>query len=114
MYTLVCPCIFGLEKIVSFELRRVGATDIVADNGKVTARGDALTVAKANLGLRCAERVLIQLAQFPATSIHARIIRNAHAPDRPRSCRRFTTTAAVGQSRQTSAKAAVCVLSHAL
>lgn len=68
MYTLVCPCIFGLEKIVSFELRRVGATDIVADNGKVTARGDALTVAKANLGLRCAERVLIQLAQFPATS----------------------------------------------
>ena len=67
-YKLVCPCVFGLEKIVGFELRRLGGTEIAVDNGKVSCRGDSLTVARANLGLRCAERVLIEVAAFPARS----------------------------------------------
>lgn len=67
-YKLVCPCIFGLEKIVGFELRRLGGEEIAVENGKVSCRGDALTVARANIGLRCAERVLVEVAAFPARS----------------------------------------------
>ena len=38
--------------------------------------------------------------QFPASSIHARIISSAQIPDLPRSCRRLIVTAAVGHSQQ--------------
>lgn len=54
------------------------------------------------------------IAQFPASSIHARTISSAQSPDLPRSCSRLTTTAAVGHSRQTIINAAVCRLSRLL
>lgn len=62
-----CPTLFGLEGIVADELRFGGKlTDVRAENGRVLFTGDAQTLIWANMHLRCAERVLIRLACFPA------------------------------------------------
>lgn len=67
-YHFVAPCLFGLEGILAGELRRMGADNVQADNGKVEFSGDEYLLARANLGLRTAERVLIKLGSFPAYS----------------------------------------------
>lgn len=62
-----CPTLFGLEGIVADELRFGGKlTDVRAENGRVLFTGDTRTLIWANMHLRCAERVLIRLASFPA------------------------------------------------
>ena len=65
-YLLCCPCHFGLERTLRFEIYKIGGTDIAAQDGRVLFRGDTETIAKANLCLSTAERVLIQLGQFKA------------------------------------------------
>ena len=66
---LCCPTLFGLEGIVADELRFEGKLDTVrAENGRVFFSGDERTLAWANLNLRCAERVLVHLGSFPASS----------------------------------------------
>ena len=64
----LCPCHFGLESVLTFELQQIGAENIHAENGKVYFTGDFSTLTRANICLRTAERVLILLAQFHATS----------------------------------------------
>lgn len=66
-FEFCCPTLFGLEGIVGDELRHGGGlTDVRVENGRVFFSGDAHTLVWANLWLRCAERVLIQIGQFPA------------------------------------------------
>ena len=60
-YRMICPCLFGLESVLAGELKRMGAQNVAAQNGKVCFSGDAYLLARANLGLRTAERVLIEL-----------------------------------------------------
>ena len=59
-------CLFGLEGIVANEVKNIGGEDVLADNGKVTFFGGVEMMYKANLWLRCAERVLIELGSFKA------------------------------------------------
>ena len=68
VFTICCPCLFGLESVLSGEIKRMGGENIVVTDGKVTFQGDASMVAKANICLRTAERVLIQLGSFEAKS----------------------------------------------
>lgn len=64
-----CPTLFGLEGIVADELRFEGKLmDVRSENGRVFFSGDGRTLAWANLNLRCAERVMIRLGAFPASS----------------------------------------------
>ncbi len=62
------PCHFGLEKILRFEVTRIGGEDITVADGRVSWSGDALTLARANIGLSVAERVQIVLADYPAAT----------------------------------------------
>lgn len=64
----VSPCHFGLESVLAGELKRMGADNVVAHNGKVTFSGDYSIMARANINLRTAERVLIELTSFKAAS----------------------------------------------
>lgn len=67
-----CPTLFGLEGIVADELRFGGKlTDVRAENGRVLFTGNEQTLIWANMHLRCAERVLIRLASFPADCFDA-------------------------------------------
>ena len=63
-----CPCLFGLESVLSGEMKRMGAENIVAEDGRVTFEGSFEDAARANLRLRTAERVQIIVAEFTARS----------------------------------------------
>jgi len=65
-YNAVATCLFGLEKIVEFELKKVGSTELKVENGRVLFTADDLVLAKANIFSRTAERILIILHRFSA------------------------------------------------
>ena len=60
------PCLFGLEGIAGDELRRLNLEDVRVENGGVLFSGDESALARASIGLRTGERILIRLADFPA------------------------------------------------
>ena len=62
------PCLFGLEGLAGDELRRLDMENVRVENGRVLFSGDGTALAKANVCLRTGERVLIVLADFPATT----------------------------------------------
>ena len=64
MFRIVCPCHFGLESVLKFELVRLSAADITAADGRVSCTGGWDLIAAANTELTVAERVLIELGQF--------------------------------------------------
>ena len=65
------PCLFGLEGLVGDELRRLGLEDVRAETGRVLCRGTLGDIPRLNLNLRCGERVLLLLGQFPARNFEA-------------------------------------------
>ena len=60
------PCLFGLEGIAGDELRRLNLENVQVENGRVLFSGDESALARASIGLRTGERILIRLADFPA------------------------------------------------
>lgn len=63
---LVATCLFGLERLLGEEIDALGYDRIETIDGRVTFAGDEEAVALSNVFLRYAERVYIQLGQFPA------------------------------------------------
>lgn len=63
---LNATCGFGLESIVANELRAIGYDDLTVDRGHVSFSGPLNAICRANLWLRCADRVQLQLGQFEA------------------------------------------------
>ena len=63
---LIATTTFGLEAVVSRELKQLGYDKQTTEDGKVTFEADASAIARANLWLRSAERVLVQVGQFEA------------------------------------------------
>ena len=63
---LCCPCHFGLESVLKFELGRIGAENITVSDGKISFSGNEDMIARANYRLASAERVLIELGTFRA------------------------------------------------
>lgn len=66
--TLVATCLFGLEKYLGEEIDALGCKRVETMDGRVTFEGDLSAIARANLWLRCAERVFIKLGEAPARS----------------------------------------------
>ena len=67
-YQFIAPTLFGLEGIAGDELRRMGMEDVKVEDRRVFFTGDENTLAKANICLRTAERVMVVIAQFTAKS----------------------------------------------
>ena len=68
---LLATCAFGLEAVVRRELDTLGMTGQVVGSGRVHFRGNHEAIARANLHLRCADRVLVRVAEFPAADFDA-------------------------------------------
>jgi len=66
MLQLVATAAFGLEAVVVRELERLGYEPRVARPGRIEFKGDVSAICRTNLWLRSADRVLVQLAKFPA------------------------------------------------
>ena len=67
-FEIIVPCLFGMEAFVSREIKRLGYETTHVEDGKVTFLGDMEAVCRANLWLRCGERVLIKVGEFTALS----------------------------------------------
>lgn len=59
---------FGLEAIVKRELNELGYEDVVTDNGWMYFDAEAEDIPKANINLRCADRVMLVMGQFEVYS----------------------------------------------
>ena len=66
MNTYLATCKFGLEGIVADELRALDAQNVRACNARVYFEGGWDMLCRANLWLRTADRVFLQLGSFPA------------------------------------------------
>ncbi len=76
--TLIATTAFGLEAVVSRELEQLGCTGLRVEDGRVRFEGQPVDVCRANLWLRSADRVLVQLAEFEATDFGV-LFDQAHA-----------------------------------
>ena len=65
-FDFVAPCYFGTESAAAFDFKRIGAENVAVTDGRVSFSGDEAILAAANLYSRCAERILIRLACYPA------------------------------------------------
>jgi len=68
---LIAACAFGLEALVKRELIALGYEPHVEQPGRICFAGDWSAVCRANLWLRTADRVLIEILQFPAADFDA-------------------------------------------
>ncbi len=66
--TLIATAKFGLETVVKQEVQALGFEEIVVSDGRIEFTADVTDIPKANLWLRCADRVLLKVAEFPAHS----------------------------------------------
>ncbi len=64
----IATCKMGLESTVAFQLRQMDMQNVVASDAKVTFDGTYFDMARALLWLRTAERLLLEVASFPATT----------------------------------------------
>ena len=65
---LVATCLFGLEHLLGEEIDALGYERISTIDGRVTFIGDEEAIALSNVFLRYAERILIKVGSFEATS----------------------------------------------
>ncbi|MGS0764549.1 THUMP domain-containing class I SAM-dependent RNA methyltransferase [Syntrophomonas curvata] len=65
---LIATAGFGLEAVVAREVKRLGYDDLTVENGGVTIRADLEAIPRLNLWLRCADRILVKMGEFPARS----------------------------------------------
>lgn len=65
---LMAPCHFGVESVLKREILDLGYEITKVEDGRVTFCGDVAAVCRANVFLRTAERIMIQIGRFKATS----------------------------------------------
>lgn len=63
---LIATASFGLEAVVSRELKQLGYDRQKIEDGRITFTADLAAIARTNLWLRSADRVLVKLGSFPA------------------------------------------------
>ena len=64
----VAPCHFGLEAVLKREIYDLGYEISRVEDGRVTFLGDYEALVRANLFLRTAERILLKIGSFTATT----------------------------------------------
>ncbi len=67
-FRLVATSAFGLESVVAREIKELGYEKTSVSNGRVSFDADLAAIPRCNLWLRSADRLLVQLGQFSATS----------------------------------------------
>lgn len=65
---LIATSTFGLEAVVKRELLSLGYEDLKVENGKITFKATEKDIPRVNLWLRSADRVLLKMGEFKATT----------------------------------------------
>jgi putative N6-adenine-specific DNA methylase len=66
--TLIATAPMGLEAIVAREVKNLGYQNVRVENGRVEFEADEAAIARCNLWLRSADRVLVKMGEFKATT----------------------------------------------
>ena len=67
-FELLVPCHFGLEAVLKKEIYDLGYEISKVEDGRISFLGDEEAICRANIFLRTAERVMIQVGRFKATT----------------------------------------------
>ena len=67
-FDLLVPCHFGLEAVLKREIYDLGYEITKVEDGRVMFEGDEEAICRANIFLRTAERVMLQVGRFKATT----------------------------------------------
>lgn len=65
---LISICHFGLERVLKNEIRRLGLEVTEVTDGEIKALGEFKDIPRLNFNLRTAERVMIEIGNFRATT----------------------------------------------
>lgn len=65
---MIATAAFGLEAVVAREVKKLGYEDIKVENGRVTFTADKMGICRCNLWLRSADRILLKMGEFKATT----------------------------------------------
>ena len=68
---LIATATFGLEAVVKREIDALGYRIIRSEDAKITYMGDERAIARSNLWLRSADRVLLKMGEFKALEFEA-------------------------------------------
>ncbi|MCM1296178.1 MAG: class I SAM-dependent RNA methyltransferase [Muribaculaceae bacterium] len=68
LYELIAPCHFGLEAVLKKEIIDLGYEVVSVEDGRVTFQGDETAIPRANIFIRTAERILLKMGSFRATT----------------------------------------------
>ena len=66
--TLIASATMGVESIVRDECKALGFENVNAFNGRVEFQGTVKDIVKANIHIRCADRVFLKMGEFKATT----------------------------------------------
>ncbi len=80
LYDLIATSTFGLEAVVAEELKTLGHTSLTVENGRVSFTGDERDIARCNVWLRTADRLLVRMADFQATDFGQLFDRTKEVP----------------------------------
>ncbi|MFM7058936.1 MAG: MEKHLA domain-containing protein [Planctomycetota bacterium] len=79
-FDLIATTTFGLEAVAARELQQLGYTVLRTVDGRVYFQGDERDIARCNLWLRSADRLLIRVGEFPAPDFDALFDRTKDLP----------------------------------
>lgn len=65
---LIAPCHFGLESVLKKEILDLGYEIVQVEDGRITFAGEEDAVARANMFIRTAERIMIKCGSFKAVT----------------------------------------------
>ncbi len=65
---LIAPCHFGMEAVLKREIYDLGYDITLVEDGRVTFEGDLEAICRGNVFLRTAERLMVQVGRFRATT----------------------------------------------
>lgn len=68
---LIATALFGVESAVAREIKHLGYDDSITEDGKVTFSAPLSGICRANLWLRCADRVFLKIGEFEAKTFDA-------------------------------------------
>ena len=65
---LIAPCHFGLESVLKKEILDLGYEIVQVEDGRITFAGDESAIARANIFIRTAERIMLKCGSFKAAT----------------------------------------------
>lgn len=116
-FEFIAPCHFGLEAVLKREILALGYDVVAVEDGRITFRGDALAICRANIFIRTAERILLKMGSFMASDFDALFEGTKALPWEmvlPRDARFWVTKATTNQSALFSGSAIQSIVKKAI